>query len=58
MCAADPTGISHSFGIDSLQPHFITYTELDQSLTGYLHRIVRKKFVVSCMCAAVPTGIS
>ncbi len=46
MCAADPTGISYSFGIDSLQPHSITYTELDQSLTGDLHRIVRKKFVV------------
>jgi hypothetical protein len=32
MCAADPTGISYSFGTDSWQPHLITYTELDQYL--------------------------
>jgi hypothetical protein len=27
-CAADPTGISHLFGTDSLQLHLVTYTEL------------------------------
>ncbi len=58
MCAADPTGLSFSFGTDSLQTHLITHT-------GRAHCVnIRKvcyklvNLLLSYMCAADPTGIS
>ena len=48
MCAADPTGISYSFGIDSLQPHLIAHAGraycVDVLKTYY-------KIATACLCA-------
>jgi hypothetical protein len=58
MCAADPTGLSFSYGTDSWQTHLITYTGRSHCVNI---RKMRYKFVnllLSHMCAADPTGIS
>ena len=47
MCAADPTGISYSFGIDSLRPHLIAHAGRAYCI-DVLKRIIRSQPCALC----------
>jgi hypothetical protein len=61
MCTADLTGLPHSFGTDSLQPHIITHTDTPGTHNCLLHvcmvTLSGKNSSSSYTCTTDPTGL-